>query len=51
MNYCFQEVDNIKEEFDSYFDDEDAEKTAKNGVPLEKYEELRVIRIFNLTKA
>lgn len=41
MKYIFQEMDNIKEEFNASFDDDDSEKT-KNTVPLEKYEELKV---------
>ncbi|XP_052744651.1 ecto-NOX disulfide-thiol exchanger 2 [Bicyclus anynana] len=36
-----EEVENIKEEFNTIFDEEDSEKPAKNSVPLEKYEELK----------
>lgn len=35
-------MDNIKEEFNALFDDDDSEKTSKNTVPIEKYEELKV---------
>ncbi|CAH0746693.1 unnamed protein product [Diatraea saccharalis] len=36
-----EEVDNIKEEYDLYFEDEEIEKVGNNVVPLEKYEALK----------
>ncbi|XP_045453403.1 ecto-NOX disulfide-thiol exchanger 2-like [Melitaea cinxia] len=36
-----EEVENIKEEFNVLFEDEEIEKSGKNVVPLEKYEELK----------
>ncbi|XP_034827751.2 ecto-NOX disulfide-thiol exchanger 2-like, partial [Maniola hyperantus] len=40
-NIVFQEVDNIKEEFNAIFDEDEVEKPNKNSVSLEKYEELK----------
>lgn len=42
MCLVFQEVDNIKEEFEANFNDEEIEKIGKNTVPQEKYDELKV---------
>ncbi|RVE51842.1 hypothetical protein evm_003462 [Chilo suppressalis] len=36
-----EELDNIKEEYNLYFEDEDTEKSGKNVVAMEKYEELQ----------
>ncbi|XP_053616497.1 ecto-NOX disulfide-thiol exchanger 2-like [Plodia interpunctella] len=36
-----EEVENMKEEFNSLFDDEESEKPGRNAVPLEKYEQLK----------
>lgn len=44
----FQELENIKEEFASYFDDEENEKVGKSTVLQEKYEELKVIEAFSV---
>lgn len=46
MKCVFQEVDNLKEEFNAMFDDDDSERN-KNTVPLDKYEELKVSVINN----
>lgn len=39
-------MENIKEEFNVLFEDEEIEKSGKNVVPLEKYEELKVILLY-----
>lgn len=42
ISLVFQEVDNIKEEFEANFNDEEIDKIGKNTVPQEKYDELKV---------